>query len=432
MSLPQNNTLPIPSDESNGQPQSKQTTCCALLTGAGRSAIAVIEIWGERAAESVATFFRTNTTRAMDVGQVRFGVWSRRASSDQARSAGESIVVVPTAEQSFELHCHGGPAAIRRIIDDLSEIDVRQVAPRRLSAIPTAALHSVEDDVDRRLADEACDVLSRCTTVKTAAIALDQVRGALRQWRRQSIGALADRSRDAADSDAADSDAADIARQAEAIATAGRIGIRLTQPFDVVLAGPPNVGKSSLINAMVGYDRSITMDFAGTTRDVLDADTVFDGWPLRLRDTAGLHASDDTIEQQGIDRAMHAIATADLVVQVSAPGLKWDPTAMDAIRRVAPAVRSLQVINKSDLSPAEPIDSSKDALATVATTGQGVRELLETMIRLLAADTPLPGSPVPINQRQRDWVAEIARLGQQPDAMLARLTRGEQQGLALS
>ncbi|WP_167547036.1 GTPase [Stieleria maiorica] len=422
MSLPQNNTLPISSDESNDQPQSKQTTRCALLTGAGRSAIAVIEIWGPRAADGVATFFRTNTARAMDVGQVRFGVWAQPTSADQAHTAGESIVVVPTAEQCFELHCHGGPAAIRRIIDDLASISVRQVAPRRFSAIPASALQSLVDDVDRRLADEACDVLSRCTTVNTAAIALDQLRGGLRQWRRQSIETLADRS----------SDAADIARQAGAIASAGRLGIRLAKPFDVVLAGPPNVGKSSLINAMVGYDRSITMDFAGTTRDVLDADTVFDGWPLRLRDTAGLHASDDTIERQGIDRAMLAIANADLVVQVSEPGLQWDPTVIDAIRRVGPSVPSLQVINKSDLSPAESIDSSKDALATVATTGQGVRELLETMITMLVAEMPPSGSPVPINQRQWDWVAEIARLGQRPDAMLACLTRGEQQGLALS
>ncbi|WP_372894836.1 GTPase [Stieleria sp.] len=425
MSLSQNNTLPIPGDESNAQSLSKQTTCCALLTGAGRSAIAVIALWGERAEACVTHFFRCNRSRAMDVGQVRYGVWAGgsadtaspadSSSTECATTAGESIVVVPTAPQRYELHCHGGEAAIARILDDLSSIGVRRVAPHPLDGVPSAGRLPVKDPVDQRLIDEACAVLSQCTTVKTAAIALDQVRGALCQWRQRSIQLLGDEARHAAE----------IAAQAQHIAAAGRIGHRLTRPFDVVLAGPPNVGKSSLINAMVGYDRSIIMDFAGTTRDVLDAETVFDGWPLRLRDTAGLHRSDDTIEKQGIDRAMEAIATADLVALVTEPGLQWDHTLLEALERINASVPTVRVINKSDLSPVESAEAPADALATVATTGAGIGNLLQTVVQMLIDDLPPLGRPVPINPRQWDWVTEIARLGEQPEQMIACLRRGE-------
>ncbi|QDV41907.1 tRNA modification GTPase MnmE [Stieleria neptunia] len=425
MSLSQNNTLPIPGDESNAQSLSKQTTRCALLTGAGRSAIAVIALWGETADASLTRFFRCNRSRAMDVGQVRYGVWSGRSSDDPsptddsstkpAATAGESIVVVPTAPQHYELHCHGGEAAIDRILDDLSSIGVARVAPHPLDGVPSAGRLSAEDAVDQRLIDEAGEVLTQCTTVKTAAIALDQVRGALCTWRQRSIQLLGDDARRAAE----------IAAQAQQIAAAGRIGHRLTRPFDVVLAGPPNVGKSSLINAMVGYDRSIIMDFAGTTRDVLDAETVFDGWPLRLRDTAGLHRSDDLIEKQGIDRALDAIATADLVAQVTEPGLQWDHQVLDALGRINASVPIVKVINKSDLSPLEQHDPPTDALATVATTGAGIGNLLQTMVQMLIDDLPPLGRPVPIHPRQWDWVTEIAKLGEQPEQMLACLQRGE-------
>lgn len=364
----------------------------------------------------------------MDVGQVRYGVWAGgsadtaspadASSTEHAMTAGESIVVVPTAPQRYELHCHGGEAAIARILDDLSSIGVRRVAPHPLDGVPSAGRLPVKDPVDQRLIDEACAVLSQCTTVKTAAIALDQVRGALCHWRQRSIQLLGDDARRAAE----------IAARAQHIAAAGRIGHRLTRPFDVVLAGPPNVGKSSLINAMVGYDRSIIMDFAGTTRDVLDAETVFDGWPLRLRDTAGLHRSDDTIERQGIDRAMDAIATADLVVQVSEPGLVWDDKVLDAIERLDPSVAILKVINKSDLAAGEhaeaPDKTPDEVLSTVATTSEGVPNLLQSMISMLATDVPSPGSPVPINQRQLDWVREIAELRERPEQMWDCLQRG--------
>ena len=135
--------------------------------------------------------------------------------------------------------------------------------------------------------------------------------------------------------------------------------------------------------------------------------------------------SDQIRRRDGIDRAIDAIATADLVAQVSEPGLRWDHKALQALGRINASVPIVKVINKSDLSPVEQAAAPADALATVATTGEGIGNLLQTMVQMLIDDLPQLGRPVPINPRQWDWVTEIARLGEQPEQMIACLRRGE-------
>lgn len=407
-------------------------TRCAVLTGAGRSAIAVILVWGENATECLTALFRPAGQRPMQPGQIRYGLWignheehGSLVSTGQDTRPGESTVVVPISAQQYEIHCHGGKAAIGRIIDDLSLLGIQQVPP-----MPQSGVRHDSIDPDDRFIAEASEVLTECTTPNTAAIALDQVRGALKRWREESIKMISSATANAsatANSSANQSNV--IAQQAAQIAATGRIGVRLAQPFDIVLAGPPNVGKSSLINALVGYDRSITMDIPGTTRDVLDAETVFDGWPVRLRDTAGLHESDHWIEQQGMNRAIAAIESADLIVQVVQPGIQLQSNEFTlAIQRLDHDVPVLHVQNKSDLEPnggsVGNAEANKAVIKTVATTGEGVPQLLSEITAALQIQTPQPGSPVPVNDRQMAWVSQIASLGDAPDEMLCVLQQG--------
>ena len=450
MSLPQNDTSSLSSRESNVQSSQQQTNWCALLTGAGRSAIAVIALGGPSAQQCLAARFQPVSDRPWQIGQIRYGRWwgitdNGDSGNESPRTAAESVVVLPTAPDQFEIHCHGGKAAITRILDDLEASGVQVV---RASSIPeklaignlgagdsnagdsNAGDSNVGDSGTRLMQVEAREVLVRCTTARTAAIALDQVRGGLWKWREKAIAELEKSEQGFQATAQSDSPAADaalrIAGEAAEIAGRARFGLRLTRPFDVVLAGPPNVGKSSLINAIIGYERSITMNSAGTTRDVLDAETVVDGWPLRFRDTAGLHRTDEVIEQHGIERALAAIGSADLIIQVSEPGIHLDQKLLRRAKaEMGPSIPLMRVINKADLAKDQTVDVPEAEfhciLRTIATTGEGIESLMQAIIDSLQLKPPESGSPVPINERQHEWVKRIGALGEHPLEILQQL-----------
>jgi tRNA modification GTPase len=177
-----------------------------------------------------------------------------------------------------------------------------------------------------------------------------------------------------------------------------RFGLHLTRPWQVVLAGPTNVGKSRLINAMVGYRRAIVYDGPGTTRDTLTATTALDGWPVQLADTAGLRETTDAVEMAGVAQTKRGLADADLVVlvfDVHARGKE------DHRRLKAQYPDALIVYNKCDgagrtNAPGPP------GLEISALTGSGVPELLDRILRLLVPQSPLPGTAIPFTQAQVD------------------------------
>ena len=109
----------------------------------------------------------------------------------------------------------------------------------------------------------------------------------------------------------------------EALLAHAATGLHLTRPWQVVVAGRPNVGKSSLINAIAGYQRAIVHSTPGTTRDVVSVQTAMDGWPVEISDTAGLRETREEIEQTGINLARQKILAADLVVLVFDNSLPW-------------------------------------------------------------------------------------------------------------
>ena len=302
---------------------------------------------------------------------------------------------------AVEIHCHGGLAAVDRILRDLMAVGCQLgtadeyvlADEREFTGLPASGDYGVA-----MIRSEAMNILGKCVTARTASIALDQLRGGLWEWCGRQIEVL--------NQNTSEQVCRSIADQAREISRLWRVGSHLIEPFSVVLAGPPNVGKSSLLNAIVGFDRSITLNRPGTTRDVLTSETVIDGWPIRFADTAGIRTGGGQIEQAGIERAHKVIENADLVVVVSQPGVTASNTInLDSISKE----KRLCVLNKADLITQATDDAADiNELTTVATTGEGIESLMSVIVHQLIADPPSSGSAVPITERQHIWLQKIA------------------------
>ena len=142
----------------------------------------------------------------------------------------------------------------------------------------------------------------------------------------------------------------------DAVLAYRHVGTHLTTPWRVVLTGRTNVGKSSLINALAGFERAIVSHQPGTTRDVVTTVTAIDGWPVQLADTAGLRISDDELETAGVRLAVETVQSADLIIAVEDAAAANEPTDAqhdDLSQTIAQLQRTRPVIhvrNKIDLA----------------------------------------------------------------------------------
>jgi tRNA modification GTPase len=368
----------------------------SVLTPSGRGAVAVIGAEGPAAMAAADAHFRAANGKLLadqPIGRVSFGHWHDHPA---ANAPGEEVIVCRNGPWSFEIHCHGGVAAPRRILDALARTGCE------IQSWQTWLQH----DGARGLEAEAEIALAAAVTRRTAAILLGQRGGALRDAleaiRRDLTAGWLDEAQ----------------RRLRILLDQAPVGLHLTEPWQVALAGRPNVGKSSLINALVGYQRAIVFDQPGTTRDVLAAETAFDGWPVRLTDAAGLREPADELEAEGVAQARGRLGRADLVVWV------LDATALDVADRAAPraaamrelaaeapslaaAIEPLVVVNKIDrAAPFDPQPS--DVVFTCAVTGAGVDRLIAAIARRLVPHPPPESAPTPFLPRHFNLLAAAA------------------------
>jgi len=171
------------------------------------------------------------------------------------------------------------------------------------------------------------------------------------------------------------------------------VGKHLVEPFKVVLAGASNAGKSSLLNAILGFQRSLVHHVPGTTRDVVSGQTALEGFPVTFFDTAGFRETGDNLELQGIDRSLRSLADADLVVWVLDITAQERGGVSPPVQHGVPA-KYLFCSNKIDLA-----DTPRHLAGTPvsALTGEGIELLLAEIIRCLVPHSPQPGEAVPLS-----------------------------------
>lgn len=363
------------------------------LTPPGRGAVATIQLRGDlRRADVPTPLFAARNDRGVSrqpLDRICFGRWGTESPED--------VVVCRTGADLAEVHCHGGRAAVRRIIGDLQ---ARGAVVETAAGIQITTLPFLESECE--------SALQRATTERTAMLLAEQRSGVLRSGF-QEIRQLLDRG---------DPNALHDARKlADRLLTWSRFGLHLTRPWSVVLCGRPNVGKSSLINALAGFTRSIVSPHAGTTRDVVTASIVLEGWPIELSDTAGLRMSADEIESAGVDRARNRLLTADLklvLIDVSEP-------LSDADRKLfSDYPDALVVGHKSDL-PSSCDLSQHNAWTVSSLTGRGLPELMAEVVDRLVPDVPPPGTPVPVTETLVAMLRQLRRAlaeGDTPSAVI--------------
>jgi tRNA modification GTPase len=366
-------------------------TIFALATARGRAGVAVIRLSGPRAFEAGAALCGSLPT----IRGLRQLTDSRGAMLDDALvlvfDEGRSF----TGEAVVEFQVHGSTAVIDAVLRRLSELDGLRLAEpgeftRRALENGRLDLAQVEG-----LADliEAETEAQRIQAQRVLSGALGEKADG---WRRDLIRAAALL---AATIDFADEDVpVDVSPEVNALldrvqtsldAEREGVGIaeRIRDGFEVAIVGPPNAGKSTLLNALAGREAAITSELAGTTRDVIEVRMDLGGLPVTVLDTAGLRETDDLVEGIGIQRAVERAKAADLRVFLLSAG--------EATYGIEPGPDDIVVLGKADLG--------RDGFAVSGKTGEGLDELISRIQSVLSSRAAHAGTAI----RERHRVAII-------------------------
>jgi len=318
-----------------------------------------------------------------------------------------------TGEDVLELQGHGGPAVLRRVLEDClargADIGLRLAQPGEFTR--RAFLN---DRLDLAQAEAVADLIEASSTA-AARSAMASLSGAFSaeidalSERIVQLRMLVEATLDFPEEEidflekyqAADRLSA-VTAALDGVLRTARQGLVLREGLHVVLAGQPNVGKSSLLNALAGEDVAIVTPIAGTTRDRVVQQIHIDGIPLHIVDTAGLRETEDTVERIGIERSWAEIARAQVILHLQDARHPDDPLDAEIVRRLPAGVPVLRVWNKADLlgrDAGSAVSGSDDApLLISAHTGAGLDTL---RARLLAIAGWTPGTESPWLARER-------------------------------
>lgn len=416
-----------------------ELTIYAPATATGRAGVAVIRVSGPRSGAALAAL----ADRTCFVPRCATRVRLREAGGALLDDALALWFPAPrsfTGEDVAELHIHGGRAVIAAVLTALGRIDgLRQAEPGEFTRRAF-----VNGKLDLTQVEGLADLVAAETSAqhRQAVRQLDGALGSLYEgWRRRLLAAMAllEAVIDFADQDIPDGVEERCRAEVRALrddmarhlAHGGR-GERIREGFSVVLIGPPNAGKSSLLNRLAGREAAIVDAVPGTTRDVVEVALDIVGLPVVVADTAGLRGGHSRVEQEGVRRARQRAERADLRIAVF-DGATWPAVDEELVRLIDKD--AVIVVNKSDLGRvgSEPEIAGRAALAISALTGKGSSLLVAEIGRRLQGRFDANGAVTPTRLRHREGIAAcVAALDRAGGEAAAEVVSEELRGAALA
>ena len=419
----------------------------AIATGASPTAIGIVRVSGDGCFPLCGRVFHPANGQPFHTQEARKMIFGDVLDA-QGRCIDHGLAVrFPgphsyTGEDSAEFYCHGSPVVLRELLSALFAAGARQAGPGEFTK--RAFLNGRMDLTEAEAVVDLIDAETSAAARNAAA----QLSGSLRRDFQAVTDSLLDIATrfyavvDYPDEDIPDIHPEEVDRSLTAaentltqlLATCGR-GKVLKRGVATAIVGRPNAGKSSLLNALAGYERAIVTDIPGTTRDTVEESVVCGGVRLRLMDTAGIRHTEDTVERLGVERSRQALEAADLalaVVDGSAPLTQEDE---EILRLAARCPRWIFVVNKEDLLPGEAripalpegLPAPGAAVCLSALTGAGL-DALEQAVAALFPEGDIPEGSILTNERQEHAARRAAQAVQRarealeagftPDAIL--------------
>lgn len=397
-------------------------TIVALATPTGRSGIGVVRLSGP---DALAFAGRLSSGGGYDAAP-RYASLRTLVDLETGEPIDEAVLTYFKAPNSFtgedviEISCHGSPVLLRQVIDACLQLGARMAEPGEftLRALANGRMNLAEAEAVRDLID--------ARTAASARQAVRQMRGEFSN-RLQPIKddlldviVVLESALEFVEDDLPETQAGSlrlrlekIAGDIDRIAATFKAGRLLREGLRVTLAGRPNVGKSSLFNALLGTERAIVTEIAGTTRDQINESFVVHDIPVSLMDTAGLRETSDTVESIGVERSRRAVADADLVVAVIDAAESVSADDLELLESVKDLPHVI-VVNKIDKLPSvqETLDglrstlgTGSDIVRTSAKTGEGLDLLKHAMVHPFIAHETSDSDFLVTDARHHDLLA---------------------------
>jgi tRNA modification GTPase len=386
---------------------SQADTIYAIATPPGIGALAIIRLSGKDAFSITNLIFETKSGKRKDFENVKPYTIHFGNILLNGKTLDEVLISVfkgPnsfTGEDTIEISTHGSPYIQQELLKLLSNLGARSAEPGEFtlraylnSKIDLAQAEAIADLID---AQSEAAVLGAARSLQ--GIFSESINDLIEEITQLRI--LVESTLDFPEEEIeflenaqAHERLAAVKEKLQSLRSEAKQGKILRDGIQLVLAGAPNVGKSSLLNRLAGEEVAIVTPVAGTTRDRVKESITIEGVPMHIIDTAGLRETNDLVEAKGIERSWDAIRLADLVIFLTDPNSAEDGLKEQILRELPPKCPVIEVLNKSDLMASGSLSGLKDAIRISAKTGDGIEPLKQHVLQMVGWNSSQEGAIV--------------------------------------